>query len=117
MAKNIQTIDGSRNNAYWIWRISDKAFKLIFPAPGQTIEFIEDVKARLTREEFLEAFDGIWDRAVHKSEVQGIHGTLFYECEYRKADYPTKVDEEQVNPDTGGPHRHMKWVNDNPVDE
>ena len=32
-------------------------------------------------------------------QVNGIHGLLFYELESKKAYYPTRKDEEAINPD------------------
>ena len=38
----------------------------------------------------------LWDRPVVKKEVQGIHGTLFYELTNKKRYYPTKKESEMV---------------------
>jgi hypothetical protein len=46
-----------------------------------------------------EAFQRIWFRPVKKSEAMGIHGLLFYEFEEKKQYYPTRRDEEAINPD------------------
>jgi hypothetical protein len=40
----------------------------------------------------------VWNRAVEKKNVRGIHGTLFYQLELKREFYPTKKEEEMVNP-------------------
>jgi hypothetical protein len=44
-------------------------------------------------------FSQIWRRRVRKRDAAGIHGTLFYELAVKKQYYPTRRDEEAVNPD------------------
>lgn len=93
--KNIQVIDGALNAAYDIWAVDDELFGLIFPEPGQNIEFIEDftrrVWSKLSKERRQELYDRWWENPVPKHEVRGIHGTLFYELKDSKAGYyPTK---------------------------
>lgn len=34
----------------------------------------------------------LWKRPVHKPDVRGIHGTLFYGLDEKKKYYPTKLD-------------------------
>ena len=46
-----------------------------------------------------EVFRQIWSWRVPKVKVNGIHGLLFYENEHKKVYYPTRRDEEAVNPD------------------
>lgn len=46
-----------------------------------------------------EAFERIWKRRLPKAQARGIHGVLFYELSHRKQYYPTRKDEEAVNPD------------------
>jgi hypothetical protein len=38
-------------------------------------------------------------RRIAKKEAMGIHGLLFYELEDKKVYYPTRRDEEAINPD------------------
>ena len=38
-------------------------------------------------------------RRIPKINVNGIHGLLFYENERKKPYYPTRRDEEAINPD------------------
>jgi len=95
---NIQVFDGALNAVYDIFEATDDEFAMIFPA-GQDVAFIDEVMARRSRQELDEAFTRIWQRRIKKSEAVGIHGLLFYELEHNKVYYPTRMDEEAVNPD------------------
>jgi hypothetical protein len=92
--KNIQAIDGARNYAYRIFAITDEEFRVLFPAPGQDIEFIEDVVERIGDESVGDLMRPVWTRPVNKIDVSGIHGTLFYDLVQKKQFYPTKKDAE-----------------------
>lgn len=94
--RNIQVIDGARNCAYDIFAATEEEFSLIFPEKDQDIEFIEDVRKRVDEKKMNYIFNAIWQRRVNKKLVQGIHGTLFYELEYKKKYYPTKIDKEML---------------------
>jgi hypothetical protein len=96
--KNIQVIDGADNCVYDIFSATDAEFVLIFSL-GNDIAFIDEVYDRGDPGLLDEAFNNIWKRRQRKTEVQGIHGTLFYELSGKKAFYPTRKDEEAVNPD------------------
>jgi len=89
--KNILVIDSAENCAYDIFSASETAFEKIFPS-GQDIEFIEDVEKRLNEDEFTNLFEAIWKSPIKKSEVKGIHGTLFYGLEFKKKYYANKKD-------------------------
>ena len=88
--KNVQIIDGAMNCAYSIYQLTDDEFSKVFSADGQDIEFIEDVIARIGDEAAGNLLAPSWERQIPKSEVAGIHGTLFYELEYKKIFYPNK---------------------------
>jgi hypothetical protein len=45
------------------------------------------------------AFQNIFKRRVAKKDAMGIHDLLFYELKPKKVYYPTRRDEEAVNPD------------------
>lgn len=45
------------------------------------------------------AFERIWAHRVPKSHVMGIHGLLFVDLPEKKVYYPSRRDEEAVNPD------------------
>jgi hypothetical protein len=94
--KNIQIIDGAQNTLYDIFAATDEEFGLIFPA-GQDVAFIDEVYARGNAEGLDMAFKQIWNRRIPKHSVDGIHGLLFYELEYKKVYYPTRRDEEAIN--------------------
>lgn len=96
--KNIQVIDDAVNCVYDIFAASDEEFALIFP-PGQDIAFINEVVERNDTKALEQAFGKIWERRVSKAAASGIHGTLFYQLEEKKQYYPTRKDEEAVNPD------------------
>lgn len=93
---NVQVIDGAQNCRYPIYAMPESDFRLVFPGVGQDIEFIGDVVARLDDALARRIFRELWAREVEKTEVCGIHGTLFYELDFKKAFYPTKRDDEMV---------------------
>jgi hypothetical protein len=92
--KNVQIIDGAENTEYAIHAFTDEEFALVFPEPGQNIEFAEDVVARLGAHEAERALGGFLARRVDKADVRGIHGTLFFELGRKKKYYPTKRDDQ-----------------------
>lgn len=96
--KNIQIIDGAINCVYDIFAATEEEFALIFP-DGKNIAFIDEVMCLHDDAGIGEAFQRIWSRPVRKSEAMGIHGQLFYELEEKKQYYPTRRDEEAINPD------------------
>lgn len=96
--KNIQIIDGAQNCVYDVFAATDDEFSLIFPN-GTDIAFIEEVYAKGDEQALDAAFNNIWKRRVRKRDAQGIHGILFYELPDKMVYYPTRKDEEAVNPD------------------
>ena len=96
--KNIQVIDGADNSVYDIFVATDEEFALIYPA-GQDIAFIDEVYERGERTQLDAAFNNIWKRRIPKVQANGIHGILFYELEQKKKYYPTRRDEDALNPD------------------
>jgi hypothetical protein len=95
--KNIQVIDGAVNAVYDIFSATDEEFALIFPE-GQDIAFIDEVCDRTDEERLDDAFNKIWKRRLRKCDVVGIHGLLFYGLVEKKVYYPTRRDEEAINP-------------------
>ena len=96
--KNIQVFDGADNAVYDIFAATDEEFALIFP--GDTdVAFIDEVYQKQPSQTLNAAFIAIWKRRVPKRDAMGIHGILFYECEHKKVYYPTRRDEQAVNPD------------------
>jgi|SRR5262245_42332604 hypothetical protein len=102
MTRNVQIIDGADNCTYSIYELTDEEFALLFPAPGQNVEFIEDALLRLGDERLAALLQPVWEREIKKAEVNGIHGTLFYELSHKKKYYPTKNEEEMVVPERRG---------------
>jgi hypothetical protein len=95
--KNIQVIDGAMNCSYDLFSVTEDEFAVLFPEIGQDIEFIEDVIGRVGDESLGRMMRNVWDRPVKKSDVVGIHGTLFYELLWKKKYYPTKRSTELVS--------------------
>lgn len=95
--KNIQVIDGAQNCVYDIFAATEEEFSLIFPI-GQNVAFIEEVMSRGPEAQIDEAFTRIWKRRISKRDAMGIHGLLFYELDHKMQYYPTRIDEEAVNP-------------------
>lgn len=96
--KNIQVIDGADNCVYDIFAATDDEFALVFPE-GTNVAFISEVYDRHPETTLDDAFTNIWSRPVRKCNAMGIHGMLFYELDHKKQYYPTRRDEDAVNPD------------------
>jgi hypothetical protein len=96
--KNIQIFDGAENAVYDIFAATDDEFALIFPS-GTDVAFIDEAYQNQSAKALDTAFAAIWSRRVPKNQAMGIHGILFYGSEHKKVYYPTRRDEEAVNPD------------------
>jgi len=96
--KNIQIFDGADNAVFDVFAATDEEFSLIF-ASGTDVAFIDEVYQNQPLHALDSAFTEIWTRRVPKRQAMGIHGILFYECNHKKVHYPTRRDEEAVNPD------------------
>ncbi|WP_414450819.1 hypothetical protein AB4851_17340 [Burkholderia sp. 22PA0099] len=96
--KNIQVIDSAENCVYDIFAAADDQFLLIFPQ-GTNIAFIDEVYCRESPDLLDAAFREIWSRPISKADANGIHGILFYGLESKKPYYPTRKDQEAINPD------------------
>ena len=94
--KNIQIIDGAENCTYSIYSVSEDDFKLIFPGKGQDIEFESDLNERLPIKQNASLYKRLFEKPIRKKLVQGIHGTLFYELNHKKAFYPTRRESEMI---------------------
>ncbi|MFD1702790.1 hypothetical protein ACFSCV_07215 [Methylopila henanensis] len=95
--KNIQIIDGAENCTFPIFQATDDEFALIFPDPGQDIEFAEDLWKRI-RKTHPRALDGLWERPILKTEANGIHGTLFYDFRSKRKRFPKTKRERDWDP-------------------
>ena len=96
--KNIQIIDSAQNCVYDIFMATDEEFSLIFGGDAD-VAFIEEVYERGDPTTLDAAFNKIWKRRIKKRDAQGIHGTIFYGLADKMAYYPTRKDEEAINPD------------------
>ena len=81
--KNIQIIDGAENATFSIFQATDEEFALIFPRAGQNLEIVEDFVDRVGEEAAGLTLTPLWQRPIPKEDVQGIHGTLFYDYQSR----------------------------------
>ena len=77
--KDVQIIDGADNATYSIFQATDEEFNQIFPQNGQDIEIVEDYVGRVGEAEASRTLSNLWERPVHKRDVEGIHGTLYYD--------------------------------------
>lgn len=99
--KNIQVIDGAINCSYDVYSVSERDFLVIFPAPNQDIEFIEDVVERLGEDEAGKLVMRATSprKRVEKCRVNGIHGTLFFQlADVKKRFYPNKREKDLDEP-------------------
>ena len=96
--KNIQIIDGAENSVYDIFMATDEEFFLIFP-DGTDIAFIEEVYKNGDALVLDAVFNNIWNRRIKKCDANGIHGIIFYELEKKMVYYPSRKDDEAINPD------------------
>ena len=80
--KNIQIIDGANNATFSVFQINEDDFLLIFPN-DQDMELIEDLIERLGQRKVRKILQPVWNQPVLKIDVQGIHGTLYYDNEHR----------------------------------
>lgn len=102
--KNIQIIEGAENCVYDVFAATDEEFSVIFP-PSQDVAFIDEVYGRGDRSKLNKALSLLSTRRLRKCDVQGILGILFYQLEHKKGFYPTRRDEEAVNPHGSPPRR------------
>ena len=90
--KNIQIIDAADNCTFSIFQATPEEFALLFPDPGQDIQFADDFELLPEREAVEAALNALWERPIRKQDAMGIHGTLFYELERYREIYPGKRD-------------------------
>lgn len=93
--KNIQIIDGADNCTYSIFSVPDEIFREIFPNETD-IEFIDDFIKRVGEDRATEISNIMWSNPAAKRSVCGIHGTIFYELDFKRRFYPTKKEAEMV---------------------
>lgn len=95
--KNVQVIDRALNATYSVFQMTEHEFGLVFPLPGQDIEFAEDLFERLRDEKAETLLAAVWARPVRKAEISGLHGTLFYGFADRRSRYPATKREQDFD--------------------
>ncbi len=90
--KNIMVVDGAANCAYDVFAATGEEFDLLFPAPGQDIAFIDEIMSGAEPSRVEAALDALWRRPVDKKTMIGLHGTIFYELDFKKQYYPNRRD-------------------------
>ena len=99
--KNIQIIDGATNCTFSLFQATAEEFELLFPEPRQDIQYAEDLAGLQRQDEISSALQRIWQRPIRKQDIQGIHGTLFYQLQRYKNTYREKredaVDRSAIN--------------------
>ena len=86
--KIIQVIDGADNATFSLFQATDDEFALLFPGEGQDMALSEDIETYDRAEQAYAAIQNIWERPILKRNAQGLHGTLFYDNERRRAHIP-----------------------------
>jgi hypothetical protein len=104
--RNIQVIDAAINTTYSIFSTNTRTFRHLFPE-GQDVEFADDLWARLGKKRARRLLADLWEHPVNKRHVRGIHGTLFYRLNEKKADYQTKREFEMVGSPWNPAQRRM----------
>jgi hypothetical protein len=98
--KNVQIIDGATNATFSVFQATDEEYSAIFPN-DRDMELVEDLIARLGEDETGRVLAPLWSRPVLKSEIVGLHGTLFYDNESRSIPATKREidwDERSINP-------------------
>lgn len=88
--RNVQVIDGAANCTYEIYAVPLDVFDILFPEPGQDLEFVEDVAERLPKDK-RDALSRLYAERLDRRSVRGIHGTLFVQLLDRKRWFPNKT--------------------------
>jgi hypothetical protein len=92
--KNVQVIDGAENCSFSICLVDDEDFASMFPAPGQDIEFIEDLVERVGEDRAGELVRRATTRRIRKRDAMGIDGTLFFGLSERRQYFPNKREDD-----------------------
>jgi hypothetical protein len=90
--KNMQVIEPAENCGFSVYAVEESDFHQIFPNPVQDVEFVEDIAQRLGESSAGALIIRATSVRRTKTEIQGIHGTLFFGYEKRKKWFPTKRD-------------------------
>lgn len=93
--KNIQIIDRDCSCPHAVYSCEDEIFLQLFPN-GQDVEFFEDFYKRVGDKKANNIYKKLQKNLINKKEIEGIHGSLFFELEYKKKYYPTKKESEAI---------------------
>ncbi len=95
--KYIQVIDRADNCYYPVYSVPETEYLELFPN-GQDIEFNDELFDRLGSERANSILIPAWKNEIDdKSKIEGLHGTIFYQLEFKKSYYPTKKEDEMQN--------------------
>lgn len=103
--KNVQVIEADPGSTFSVFQMSDDEFRSVFPAPGQDIEFAEDLFERLGDDAAEKLLAAVWTRPVLKSTLAGLHGTLLYGFAERRHHYPESKCERDYDPSRLNEHQ------------
>ena len=98
--KNIQIVDGADNATFSIFQATDEEFAEIFPDFGQDMEISEDFFERVGESRAREILEPMWERPILKRDVQGLHGTIFYDYALKRQHIPKT--KREIDLDDGG---------------
>lgn len=107
--KNVQIIDGASNATFSLFQATDEEFDAIFPH-GSEMEIVEDVIDRLGEAQAGKIISPMWGRPILKRDAMGLHGTLYYDSEHRKAFWPSTKREMDLPDGSINPAQRMLFA-------
>ena len=93
--KNILVTDAAQNCSFSVCAVQEEDFAILFRAPGQDVEFVEDLIARIGGAEAGRVVLRSTTRRIHKRDAVGIHGTLFFGFPERRKHFPNKREDDR----------------------
>ncbi|MGJ4947525.1 DUF4279 domain-containing protein [Bradyrhizobium sp. HKCCYLS20291] len=87
--RNIQIIDGADNATFSVFQATEDEFYQIFPPGDHDMEIAEDFVQRVGEAHADFVLGAIWQRPILKRDVNGIHGTLYFNYQSRRQDLPS----------------------------
>jgi hypothetical protein len=96
--KHIQVIDSADNCSFSVYVVDEEHFYIIFPEPGQDVEFVEDLVKRVGQRRAGELVKMATSKRIEKTGLNGLHGTLFFGLPERRKWYPNKRESDIVKP-------------------
>ena len=95
--RNIQIIDCADNATFSVFQATDDEFCQIFPPGDHDMEISEDFVQRVGEAHANLVFNAIWQRPILKRDVNGIHGTLYFNYQSRRQHMPSSKREVDLN--------------------